>query len=198
MEREIAGKPAGLRTNILICVGAALFTHLSVYIAQIGFTPDGRPYGDTTRIAAQIVSGIGFLGAGAILHAHGAVVGLTTAASIWVVAAVGTAIGAGAYMEGIGTSVLIVLVLVGLRPVEHRLLLRRRKINATVRVQRDFRFDSLEDILRISGLHIVSRKTFEHDSDRAFELELIGTSKQIDTAIDEMRRRQDVISVSVE
>jgi len=198
MEREIAGKPAGLRTNILICVGAALFTHLSVYIAQIGFTPDGRPYGDTTRIAAQIVSGIGFLGAGAILHAHGAVVGLTTAATIWVVAAVGTAIGAGAYMEGIGTSVLIVSVLVGLRPVEHRLLLRRRKINATVRVQRDFRFDALEDILRTTGLHIVSRKTFEHDSDRAFELELIGTSKQIDTAIDEMRRRQDVISVSVE
>ena len=56
-EREIAGKPAGLRTNILICVGAALFTHLSISIAQIGFTPDGRPFGDTTRIAAQIVSG---------------------------------------------------------------------------------------------------------------------------------------------
>lgn len=198
MEREIAGKPAGLRTNILICVGAALFTHLSVLIAEIGFTPDGRPYGDTTRIAAQIVSGIGFLGAGAILHAHGAVVGLTTAASIWVVAAVGAAIGAGAYVEGVGTSVLIVLVLVGLRPVEHRLLLRRRKINATVRVHRDSRFDAIDEILRISGLHIVNRRTFEHDSDRAFELELIGTSKQIDTAIDEMRRRQDVISVSVE
>ena len=58
-EREIAGKPAGLRTNILICVGAALFTHLSISVAQIGFTPDGRPYGDTTRITAQIVSGIG-------------------------------------------------------------------------------------------------------------------------------------------
>ena len=197
-EREIAGKPAGLRTNILICVGAALFTHLSIHIAQIGFTPDGRPYGDTTRIAAQIVSGIGFLGAGAILHAHGAVVGLTTAASIWVVAAVGSAIGAGAYVEGIGTSVLIVLVLVGLRPVERRLLLRRRKVSATVRVQRDLRFDSIEDIFRGNGLHIVSRRTYEHESDRAFELELIGTSKQIDTIVDELRRRQDVISVSVE
>ena len=197
-EREIAGKPAGLRTNILICVGAALFTHLSIHIAQIGFTPDGRPYGDTTRIAAQIVSGIGFLGAGAILHAHGAVVGLTTAASIWVVAAVGSAIGAGAYVEGVGTSVLIVLVLVGLRPVERSLLLRRRKVSATVRVQRDLRFDSIEDIFRGNGMHIVSRRTYEHESDRAFELELIGTSKQIDTVIDELRRRQDVISVSVE
>jgi len=197
-EREIAGKPAGLRTNFLICVGAALFTHLSIHIAQIGFTPDGRPYGDTTRIAAQIVSGIGFLGAGAILHAHGAVVGLTTAASIWVVAAVGSAIGAGAYVEGIGTSVLIVLVLVGLRPVERRLLLRRRKVSATVRVQRDLRFDTIEDVFRGNGLHVVSRRTYEHESDRAFELELIGTSKQIDTIVDELRRRQDVISVSVE
>ena len=197
-EREIAGKPAGLRTNILICVGAALFTHLSISIAQIGFTPDGRPYGDTTRIAAQIVSGIGFLGAGAILHAHGAVVGLTTAATIWVVAAVGAAIGAGAYVEAVGTSVLIILVLAGLRPVERKLLSRRRKVNATIRVQRDVGFDAIEEIIRICGLHIVSRRTYEHDSDRAFEIELIGTSKQIDLAIDDMRRRQDVVSVAVE
>ena len=197
-EREIAGKPAGLRTNILICVGAALFTHLSISIAQIGFTPDGRPYGDTTRIAAQIVSGIGFLGAGAILHAHGAVVGLTTAATIWVVAAVGAAVGAGAYVEGVGTSVLIILVLVGLRPVERKLLNRRRKVNATIRVQREVRFDVIEDIIRVCGLHLVSRRTYEHDSDRAFELELIGTAKQIDLAIDDMRRRQDIVSVSVE
>ena len=197
-EREVAGKPAGLRTNILICVGAALFTHLSISIAQIGFTPDGRPYGDTTRITAQIVSGIGFLGAGAILHAHGAVVGLTTAATIWVVAAVGAAVGAGAYVEGVGTSVLIILVLVGLRPVERKLLNRRRKVNATIRVQRHVGFDVIEDIIRICGLHLVSRRTYEHDSDRAFELELIGTSKQIDLAIDDMRRRQDIVSVSVE
>lgn len=197
-EREIAGKPAGLRTNILICVGAALFTHLSIGIAQIGFTPDGRPYGDTTRIAAQIVSGIGFLGAGAILHAHGAVVGLTTAATIWVVAAVGAAIGSGAYVEGVGTSVLIILVLVGLRPVERRLLRRRRKVNATVRVRREARFDNIEDVIRACGLHLFSKRTYEHESDRAFELELIGTSNQVDAVIEELRRRQDIISVSVD
>jgi len=197
-EREVAGKPAGLRTNILICVGAALFTHLSINIAQIGFTPDGRPYGDTTRIAAQIVSGIGFLGAGAILHAHGAVVGLTTAATIWVVAAVGAAIGSGAYIEGVGTSVLIILVLVGLRPVERRLLRRRRKVNATVRVRREARFDNIEDVIRGCGLHLFSKRTYEHESDRAFELELIGTSNQVDAVIEELRRRQDIISVSVD
>jgi putative Mg2+ transporter-C (MgtC) family protein len=198
MEREIAGKPAGLRTNILICLGAALFMHLSIYVAEIGYSPDGHPYGDTTRIAAQIVSGIGFLGAGAILHAHGAVVGLTTAATIWVVAAVGAAIGAGAYVEGIGTTVLIILVLVGLRPFERRLLLRRRKVNATIRVQRDLRYDVIEDILRGAGLHIHSRRTFEHESDRAFELELVGTTKQFDYAVDELKRRNDVISLTLD
>ena len=197
-EREVAGKPAGLRTNILICVGAALFTHLSISIAQIGFVPDGRPYGDTTRIAAQIVSGIGFLGAGAILHSHGAIVGLTTAATIWVVAAIGAAVGAGAYVEGVGTSLLILLVLVGLRPVERRLLRRRRKVTATLRVRREARFDTIEDIIRGCGLHIFSRRTYEHESDRAFELELIGTSTQVDVVIDEMRRRQDIISVTVD
>lgn len=198
IEREIAGKPAGLRTNILICVGAALFMHLSIYVAEIGYSPDGHPYGDTTRIAAQIVSGIGFLGAGAILHAHGAVVGLTTAATIWVVAAVGAAVGAGAYVEGVGTSVLIILVLVGLRPVERRLLARRRKVNATLRVHRDLRFDVIEDILRGAGLHIHSRRTFEHGDDRAFELELVGTTKQLDVAVDELQRRNDVISLTMD
>ncbi|MGH7620949.1 MAG: MgtC/SapB family protein, partial [Gemmatimonadaceae bacterium] len=126
LERELAGKPAGLRTNILICVGAALFTQLSVDIAKIGFSPDGHPYGDTTRIAAQIVSGIGFLGAGAILHGGGAVVGLTTAATIWVVAAIGIALGSGAYIEAIGTGMLVILVLAGLGTAEHRLRRARR------------------------------------------------------------------------
>ena len=114
------------------------------------------------------------------------------------VAAIGAAIGAGAYVEGIGTSALILLVLVGLRPVERRLLARRRKVTATVRVRREARFDNIEDIIRGCGLHIFSRRTYEHESDRAFEMELIGTSNQVDAAIDEMRRRQDIISVTVD
>lgn len=198
LEREIAGKPAGLRTNILICVGAAIFTHLSVYIAQIGFTPDGRPYGDTTRITAQIVSGIGFLGAGAILHAHGAVVGLTTAATIWVVAAVGTAVGAGAYVEAAGTTVIMMLVLIGLRPLERTVLSRRRHVSATVRVQRGVGFDDIAEVLRGAGVHVRSRRTFEHESDRAFELEVVGSTKQFELAVDELKRRSDVISVTLD
>src|SRR5207249_8849502 len=89
LEREFAGKPAGLRTNILICVGSVLYTKLSMTM--------GGPTSDPTRVAAQIVTGVGFIGAGTILHARGAVVGLTSAATIWVVAAIGVALGAGHY-----------------------------------------------------------------------------------------------------
>src|ERR1700737_2243864 len=84
-ERELAGKPAGLRTNILICVGAALLMDLSISVSIV----DGKRIGDPARIAAQIVSGVGFLGAGTIMQAQGMVTGLTSAATIWVVGAIG-------------------------------------------------------------------------------------------------------------
>jgi putative Mg2+ transporter-C (MgtC) family protein len=198
LEREMAGKPAGLRTNILICVGAALFTQLSIDIARIGFANDGRPYGDTGRIAAQIVSGIGFLGAGAILHGEGAVVGLTTAATVWVVAAVGTAVGAGAFIDAAGGTVLIMLVLVGLRPVERKLSAKRRRVRATLRVKPGLDFDTFADVIQGNGVHVYSYRTFEHDTDRTFELELIGATKQLDVLCDRLRHRKDVISITTE
>ncbi len=198
LEREMAGKPAGLRTNILICVGAARFTQLSVDVAQIGYAADGRPYGDTSRIAAQIVSGIGFLGAGAILHGEGAVVGLTTAATVWVVAAIGTAVGAGAFIDATGGTALIMLVLVGLRPFEQRLAAKRRRVRATLRVKPGISFDDLETLILANGVHVFSRRTFEHDTDRTFELELIGATKQFDIVCDRLRAHKDVVSITTE
>ena len=110
IERELHRKPAGLRTNILIAVGAALFTTLSVHLAGVGGTPD--------RIAAQIVTGVGFLGAGAILHSGGSIHGMTTAATIWINAAVGMAVGAGQYtMAAVATGITVV-VLAALAPFE--------------------------------------------------------------------------------
>src|SRR3990172_4021781 len=88
IEREIRDKPAGLRTNILICVGSTLFMSISTKVAEI-------LGGDPTRIAAQIISVIAFLCAGAVLHSHGFVLGLTTAATIWVVAGGGGGVGLG-------------------------------------------------------------------------------------------------------
>ena len=198
VEREMSGKPAGLRTTILICVGAALFTHLSVAIGLVSQTSAGQPYGDVTRIAAQIVTGIGFLGAGAILHERGSVVGLTTAATIWVVAAIGMGVGAGAYAEAVGTTVMVCLVLIGLRPIERKLVMVRRTVTATLRVAPNTDFAMFEDAFRDSGVHVRSRRTYDHVGDRTFELTLVGPSKRFDVLVDALRRRQDVVSVYVD
>jgi putative Mg2+ transporter-C (MgtC) family protein len=104
-QRERAGKPAGLRTHILIGVGAALFTVASIY----GF----GPFTDPARVSAGVVAGIGFIGAGAIIHRGGGdiVAGLTTAATIWVVAAIGLAAGAGLYLvAGVTTGVALIVL----------------------------------------------------------------------------------------
>jgi putative Mg2+ transporter-C (MgtC) family protein len=118
IERQFRDKPAGLRTNILICVGSTLFMSISTKVAQI-------LGGDPTRMAAQIISGIGFLGAGAVLHSHGFVMGLTTAATIWVVAGVGMAIGSGMYLVALFATVMSLVILYFLSFVEDRIQGRR-------------------------------------------------------------------------
>ena len=116
-ERELHRQPAGFRTHSLVSLGAALFTVVSAF----GFTGD---LVDPTRIAAQIVSGIGFIGAGTILQYRGHIRGLSTAASLWSVAAVGTAAGAGLYVVATVATVLILIILSILDRVES--LARRR------------------------------------------------------------------------
>ncbi len=104
LERELKHKPAGLRTNMFICFGSAMFTILSVELA-------GEFSGDHTRIAAQIIPGIGFIGAGSILHARGSVTGLTTAATLFVVASIGMAVGGGLYLPAVFATLVIFLAL---------------------------------------------------------------------------------------
>lgn len=112
LERELSGKAAGLRTNVLICLGAAVFTIISRRMGE----------GDSvTRIAAQVVSGIGFLGAGAIIQDRAGVKGLTTAATIWLVASVGVACGAGYYGLAFITAFAAVIVLFGLARIEKKM-----------------------------------------------------------------------------
>jgi putative Mg2+ transporter-C (MgtC) family protein len=122
LEREIRHKPAGLRTNMFICLGSALFTVLSDELAgKYGI-------GDHTRIAAQIIPGIGFLGAGAILRERGTVVGLTTAATIFVVASMGMAVGGGMYWTGIFACLFIVMMLVVVGWLEDLFSLKTRRM----------------------------------------------------------------------
>jgi putative Mg2+ transporter-C (MgtC) family protein len=104
VERTVHRKPAGIRTNMFICVGAAMFTILSDII------PDPS-IGDRTRIASNIVQGVGFLGAGAILHSKGSVSGLTTAATMWVVASIGIAAGASHYLLATFATMIILVAL---------------------------------------------------------------------------------------
>ena len=186
LERELRGKAAGLRTNILICVGATMFTQLSIQIPVAG--------GDPGRIAAQIVTGVGFIGAGTILHSRGAVTGLTSAATIWVVAAIGVALGAGAVLEGAGVTLLLIFVLRGLGWAEGQV--RRRAIEATVSVEVPAgpeQVERIEAILRECGLHIadlraeparegrvvlsvtVRGKTHQHDQARLAMLRATST-----------------------
>src|ERR1700757_2888451 len=117
LERQLRHKPAGLRTNLFMCFGAAMYTILSERLAG-GFG------GDHTRIAAQIIPGIGFIGAGSILHARGSVVGLTTAATLFVVASVGMAAGGGVYVTAIFATAIILIALALLGKLERNFALK--------------------------------------------------------------------------
>lgn len=106
LERQLSGKPAGLRTNIMICLGSAVFTIISEQMA--------KPGDSVTRIASQIVTGVGFLGAGAIIRERGGIHGLTTAATIWLVASIGMACGAALYSLAVISTIIAIAVLIGL------------------------------------------------------------------------------------
>jgi putative Mg2+ transporter-C (MgtC) family protein len=126
LERELKRRPAGLRTNMFICFGSAMFTILSTELAgQWGI-------GDHTRIAAQIIPGIGFIGAGSILHDKGGVSGLTTAATLFVVASIGMAAGSGLYLLAIFATMLIYLALHLLGILERQLNLKPLRMNYIV------------------------------------------------------------------
>ncbi len=116
-ERKRKGQSAGLRTFALIAMGATLAMILSIYVPQEYL---GLKNGDPGRIAAQVISGIGFLGAGAIIQMKGSVKGLTTAAGIWMVATLGMAVGVGLYLVSIIATAFILFILVQLERIEHR------------------------------------------------------------------------------
>lgn len=120
LEREYKQKAAGLRTNVLICIGAAVFTIIS---KKIGIE-DGL---SQTRIAAQIVTGVGFLGAGAIIRDRGGIMGLTTAATIWLVASIGMGCGAGYYALALATTAIMIIVLLGLGRLERSIGIGRSR-----------------------------------------------------------------------
>ena len=155
IERERLNWVAGLRTHMLVCVGSALFMIVSAW----GFADvlDHEHIAlDPSRIAAQVVSGIGFLGAGTIVLRRKVVRGLTTAASLWTVAAVGLAVGGGLYVAAVTATVLIVVILAGIKPLERRLFLARRTSPFLILVidRRETSLFAIELALEAANLHL--------------------------------------------
>ncbi|NJD10756.1 MAG: MgtC/SapB family protein [Gemmatimonadetes bacterium] len=175
LEREASGKPAGFRTNLLICLGAALLTELSRFVAlEPGSANQFRA--DPGRIAAQIVSGMGFLGAGTIMKARGAVTGLTTAATLWVVAAIGMAVGAGAYVPALLATTIVMFALFLLYRVEEQLLKARpqdRTLEITLGVH-DLDLTKLEAAIRAARLQVISVNVTRHDDSALAAFQLRG------------------------
>jgi putative Mg2+ transporter-C (MgtC) family protein len=180
LEREASGKPAGFRTNLLICLGSALLMEISMTVAGAG---RGASYdsGDPGRIAAQIVSGIGFLGAGTIMQSRaGIVTGLTTAATLWVVAAIGMAVGAQLYIPALVATTLVMITLMVLGRVEDHLMPRRAS-DRTINVEMANTADGLavlEKILTDGGLVVTSMEVERRNGDLliAYHTRGIGTS----------------------
>jgi putative Mg2+ transporter-C (MgtC) family protein len=146
IEREIHDHPAGMRTHLLVSVGSAAFTILSIYAFGDG---------DPGRVAAQIVSGIGFLGAGAILKEGASVRGLTTAASLWAVAAVGMAAGAGAWVPAIVTTFIVIVSLWPLRLLSARIIGRdTHRLRAEITLSDPALLPNVIDVVTGSGATI--------------------------------------------
>ncbi len=194
LERELSGKPAGLRTNILICVGATLIMDVSRTVAAAGV---GGP-ADPGRIAAQVVSGIGFLGAGTILVERGSVVGLTTAATIWVVAAIGLAIGSDAYVAAVGTTALVVVTLILLGWLEGYLFERRTSVRLELVLEPDDGLlERVAGLLREHRLKIRPEKV-EKQADRyRVSYEVRGRARRRDLAVGQVAALAGVRKITV-
>lgn len=209
IEREVRDRAAGIRTHILVGIGAALFTLVSAYgfsdfLAVSGSGGASQRLVDPTRIAAQIVSGIGFLGAGVIIVHRGTVRGVTTAASLWVVAAVGLAVGAGFYYGGIATTVIALACLYGLRKLRPSML-TRIKPNRGVLMLEVETVDSIGKVLWLLHRNKIDVKNVDEedpDEDDNSILVTIGlkqeSGQELEVPLKKIKRVEGVLDVSVQ
>lgn len=165
-ERERLNWAAGLRTHMLVCVGAALIMLVSAFGFADALSQKNVDF-DPSRVAAQVVSGIGFLGAGAILMRGEVVRGLTTAASLWSVAGIGLAVGGGMYTTAVGATFIILLILAGLKPLERRFIAVMQQRSVDLLVDRgSVSFDSVQQALG-SGSARIKQFIAQHAEDNA-------------------------------
>jgi putative Mg2+ transporter-C (MgtC) family protein len=161
LERERGERSAGLRTHALVCLGSALFMLVSAY-GMFDVVKGTSPRPDPGRIAAQVVSGIGFLGAGTIIFRREVVRVLTTAAGLWVVSAIGLAAGAGMYVYAVGGTAGTLIILAVLKPVEARLFPHTRRLALRVRPD-EWQLSAVRAAFQQSGIRVL-RVTLQWDS----------------------------------
>lgn len=148
-ERELTSKFAGLRTHILVCVGSCIFTILSIFVFPT-VSADGNPvaYGDPARIAAQVLTGIGFIGGGTVLRHGSSVFGLTTAATLWTTASVGMAAGCGSLLLACIATVITLIVLILVRKLETGFLRKFTQKVATIKATLIVEPENVPDVIR--------------------------------------------------
>jgi putative Mg2+ transporter-C (MgtC) family protein len=187
LERQVKQRPAGLRTNMFICFGAAMFTILSAELA-------GSLGGDHTRIAAQIIPGIGFIGAGSILHAKRGVAGLTTAATMFVVASVGMACGGGLYLEATFSTAFILLALLVLGSVETQFNLKPLCMTYSVVSEKssDQLLDAVNEILEQQGKELRSLHLGAANGKHRIMFTVDATNNEHKAIVDSLRRSVDL------
>ncbi|GAA4314769.1 MgtC/SapB family protein [Compostibacter hankyongensis] len=197
LERQRRDWAAGLRTHMQVCLGSALVMIVSAF----GFSDIlGTPHVtlDPSRIAAQVVSGIGFLGAGTILFLRREVIrGLTTAAGLWTVAGVGLAVGAGLFLAAVVTTFLTLIILALIKPVEKRLFNQnRQRILKMILYRRQASLQSIRDILENNSLHVaqvvIQRGDKPEEDDVEFILTRDAALNNITRAAEQLREAEGV------
>lgn len=192
-EREFRSKEAGLRTHFLVALGSALF----MLISQYGFAAlqDGGRF-DASRVAAQVVSGIGFIGAGIIIFQKNSVRGLTTAAGLWVTSAIGMACGGGMYIVACFTTVLVMLVL----EITHRLpILGEKSVALTFSADNREAFQRIAEALKDQQVRVWSY-SINHEADSTLTVNLdikIRQANYLATIIDMLHNSPDVRLISI-
>lgn len=198
MERRRKGQIAGLRTFALISMGATLAMLISIYIPQVYF---GLKNGDPGRIAAQVVSGVGFLGAGAIIQMKGSVRGLTTAAGIWMAACIGLAVGAGMYLISIIATLLIIFILVNIERIEmrHNFMWESKIIRVKVRGILE-NMQAVRDIIESNDVHISDEyMKFDYEDGHTIVNFMVRSKNNVDVPalFAAIKETNDTISITI-
>ncbi len=197
-ERKHKGQVAGIRTFALISMGACLAMLLSIYVPQEYM---GLKNGDPGRIAAQVITGIGFLGGGAMIQQKGSVRGLTTAAGIWITAIIGMAVGVGMYEESIACTFLIFLVIVGFNRFEHRIQIGQEMKVISIRLRGIMKeIDIYKDLLREEKISLSSyyiEQNFEKDFTEVNLVILVRAHRNLLPVINRLGEARPTLSITL-